>query len=76
MFQPVTIFGFTLPLISVILFGFAIVFLVAVQLARTVVSNKLTSLFESKLYDEFLEKPGKAKAHSLLHTTYTARGMM
>ena len=29
-----------------------------------------------KLYDEFLEKPGKAKAHSLLHTTYTARGMM
>jgi hypothetical protein len=28
------------------------------------------------LYDEFLEKPGKAKAHSLLHTTYTARGMM
>ena len=55
MFQPVTIFGFTLPLISVILFGFAIVFLVAVQLARTVVSNKLTSLFESKLYDEFLE---------------------
>ena len=55
MFQPVTIFGFTLPLISVILIGFAIVFLVAVQLARTVVSNKLTSLFESKLYDEFLE---------------------
>jgi len=29
-----------------------------------------------KLYDEFLEKHGKAKAHSLLHTTYTARGMM
>ena len=25
------------------------------------------------LYDEFLEKPGKAKAHSLLHTTYTSR---
>lgn len=25
------------------------------------------------LYDEYLEKPGKAKAHSLLHTTYTPR---
>ena len=25
------------------------------------------------LYDEFLEKPGKAKAHSLLHTHYTPR---
>ena len=25
------------------------------------------------LYDEYLEKPGKAKAHSLLHTSYTPR---
>ena len=25
------------------------------------------------LYDEFLHEPGKGKAHSLLHTTYTAR---
>ena len=25
------------------------------------------------LYDEYLEAPGKAKAHSLLHTTYTPR---
>ncbi|MCQ2771025.1 MAG: [FeFe] hydrogenase, group A [Clostridia bacterium] len=25
------------------------------------------------LYDDYLEAPGKAKAHSLLHTTYTAR---
>lgn len=27
------------------------------------------------LYDEYLEAPGKAKAHSLLHTTYTPRPM-
>lgn len=26
-----------------------------------------------KLYDEYFEKPGKAKAHALLHTTYHAR---
>ena len=41
-------------------------------------SNDLRCSHESPvvqtLYDEFLEKPGKAKAHSLLHTTYTARG--
>ena len=42
-------------------------------------SNDLRCSHESPvvqtLYDEFLEKPGKAKAHSLLHTTYTARGI-
>ena len=28
------------------------------------------------LYDEYLEAPGKAKAHSLLHTTYTPRPVL
>ncbi len=28
-----------------------------------------------KLYDEFLGKPGSHKAHKLLHTEYTARGL-
>jgi NADH-quinone oxidoreductase subunit G/NADP-reducing hydrogenase subunit HndD len=27
----------------------------------------------AKLYDEYFENPGKAKAHALLHTTYTVR---
>jgi len=30
----------------------------------------------SMLYDEYLEAPGKAKAHSLLHTTYTPRPVL
>lgn len=55
MFQPVTIFGFTLPIISVVLIVAAIAFLVIVQFSRTVVFNKLQNLFESKLYDEFLQ---------------------
>ena len=55
MLQPINVFGFTMPLISLILIGFAVVFLVAVQVARGYVTNKLQNLFESKLYDEFLE---------------------
>ena len=40
-------------------------------------ANELRCSHESPvcqmLYDEFLVKPGKGKAHSLLHTTYTPR---
>lgn len=54
MFQPVTLFGLTMPLISFILIGFAIAFLIVTVLARTSVTNKLESLFESRLYDDFL----------------------
>ena len=40
-------------------------------------ANELRCSHESPvckmLYDEYLGKPGKAKAHSLLHTTYTDR---
>ena len=55
MFQPVTLFGITLPLMSFILIGVAIVFLIVVQGARTVVTNRLQELFASKHYDEFLD---------------------
>ncbi len=55
MFQPVTLFGVTLPLMSFILIGVAIVFLIVVQGARTVVTNRLQELFASKHYDEFLD---------------------
>ena len=27
------------------------------------------------LYNEYLEKPGSHRAHELLHTTYTSRGL-
>lgn len=54
-FEPVTFAGITLPLISFILFGAALAFLLIVQVARTMISNKLQNLFASKLYDEFLD---------------------
>lgn len=41
---------------------------------RTLVRRKShDNPYVQKLYSEFLEKPGSATAHRLLHTTYTAR---
>lgn len=55
MLEPVTFAGITMPLISFILIGIAVAFFALVQIARASISNKLQSLFESKLYDEFLQ---------------------
>lgn len=59
MFEPVTFAGITMPLISFILLGSALVFLIIVQGARSMISNKLQNLFTSKLYDEFLDTVDK-----------------